>query len=276
MKRTWVADLGNSTLYVGVYSGERLTARFRVPVAEAIARGGVAAHVAPRLRGRFDGAALCSVVPAHTEALARALESTTGVRPAVLTAANSGLTFGYGRPAELGADRLACALGARQRFPQRNVIVVDCGTATTVTALSRQGALLGGAIFPGLGLWPAVLAAQTARLPEVKLDGPTPAALGRSTREGLRAGILLGHAGAIRELTQRVAHEAFGARARPVVIGTGGHAVRYGREKLFTVVEPDLILAGLRSFAEALARHDQNLSPHQAAPRHDHRGRSRL
>ncbi len=256
MTRTWVADLGNSTLYVGVFSGDRLTARFRVPAEVAIARGGVVAHVAPRLHGRFDRAALCSVVPAHTEVLARSLKSATGLRPAILTAANAGLTFGYRRPSGLGADRLACALGAQKRFPQRDVIVVDCGTATTVTALSRQGTLLGGAIFPGLGLWPAMLAAQTARLPEVKLDGPPPAALGRSTRAGLRAGILLGHAGAIRELTQRVAREAFGARARPVVIGTGGHAARYGQEKLFTVIEPDLILAGLRSFAEAIARHD--------------------
>lgn len=256
MGRTWVADLGNSTLYVGVFSGDRLTTHFRVPVEAAIARGGVAEHVAPRLRGRFEGAALCSVVPAHTDALASALENATGRIPAILTATRSGLTFGYRRPAELGADRLACALGARALFPRRDVIVVDCGTATTVTALSRQGTLLGGAIFPGLGLWPAVLAARTAQLPEVHLDGPAPSALGRSTRDGLRAGMIFGHAGAIRELTQRVAREAFGPRARPVVIGTGGHAGRYRLEKLFTVIEPDLILTGLRSFAEDFAGHD--------------------
>lgn len=251
--RTWVADLGNSTLYVGVFAGARRVARFRLPTEDALAKGGIARHVAPRLRGRFDAAALCSVVPAHTEAIAQALAAAAGCRPALLTARTSGLRIGYRRPADLGHDRIACALGARTLFPRKNLVVVDCGTATTVTALSQDGTLLGGAILPGLGLWSGMLATRTAQLPEVPLDGRTPSALGRSTREGLRAGILLGHAGAIRELVQRVASEAFGARSRPVIIGTGGHAGRLVREKLFTAVEPELILTGLRAFAESSA-----------------------
>lgn len=254
--RTWVADLGNSTLFVGVFSNGRITARLRVPTADALADGGITRHVAPRLRGAFDAASVCSVVPAHTERLVHALSAATGCTPVVLTARTSGLRIDYRRPGELGHDRLACALGARARFPGRNRLVVDCGTATTVTAVDREGGIAGGAILPGLGLWPAMLATRTAQLPAVALDGDCPHALGRSTREGLRAGILIGHAAAIRELTQRVAREAFGPRARPVTIGTGGHARRFAPEKLFTVVEPDLILTGLNSFAEACARHD--------------------
>jgi type III pantothenate kinase len=249
--RTWVADLGNSTLYVGVFAHGRRVRSFRVPGTDILDGNGLERLVAPRLRGRFDAAALCSVVPAHTARVRDALAAATGCTPAVLTAGNAGLRLGYRRPAELGHDRLACALGARQLYPRRNVVIVDCGTATTVTALTRQGVLAGGAILPGLGLWPAMLATRTAQLPRIDLGGAWPSALGRSTRDGLRAGILLGHAGAIRELTQRVAREAFGPRARPVVIGTGGHASRFAREKLFTGVEPDLILTGLRAFAEA-------------------------
>ncbi len=254
--RTWVADLGNSTLYVGVFAHGRRMRSFRVPIADALGDGGIERLVAPRLRGRFDAAALCSVVPAHTDRIRDLLAAATGCTPAVLTAKNAGLRLGYRRPAELGHDRLACALGARRLYPQRDVVVVDCGTATTVTALTRDGVLAGGAILPGLSLWPDMLARRTAQLPPIDLGGAWPAALGRSTQDGLRAGILLGHAGAIRELTQRVAREAFGPRARPVVIGTGGHAARFAREKLFTGVEPDLILTGLSVFAEAHVRHD--------------------
>ncbi len=251
--RTWVADLGNSTLFVGVFANGRPIRRFRVPTDVALTTSGLARDVTPRLGGRFDAAALCSVVPAHTETIARALAAATGCPPARLTAASANLRIAYRRPSELGHDRLACALGARTLFPRRDVVVVDCGTATTVTAVSRQGVLEGGAILPGVGLWPEMLALRTAQLPAVALNGRSPAALGRSTRDGLRAGILLGHAGAIRELTQRVAREAFGRRARPVIIGTGGQAGRFDREKLFTVIEPDLILAGLNAFAEASA-----------------------
>jgi type III pantothenate kinase len=249
--RTWVADLGNSTLFVGVFVDGRLTRCFRVPTAVALTKSGLAREVAPRLGGRFDAAALCSVVPAHTDAVARALATVTGCPPAQLTTETVDLRIAYRRASELGRDRLACALGARTLFPRRDAVVVDCGTATTVTAISRHGIVEGGAILPGLGLWPEMLALRTAQLPAVPLDGRSPAALGRSTRDGLRAGILLGHAGAIRELTQRVAREAFGARARPVIVGTGGHAGRFAREKLFTVIEPDLILTGLNAFAEA-------------------------
>lgn len=255
MTQVLVADLGNSTLYLGVFAADVLKTRFRVPMEQAIAPGGIGRHVAPRLRGSFAAVVMCSVVPAHTRKVVQALAATVGLRPIVLTHRNAGLKFGYRRPAQLGADRLACALGAGARFPNRDVIIVDCGTATTLTAVARDGTLLGGAILPGLGLWPSMLASHTARLPAIELKGPRPNALGRSTRAGIRAGILLGHAGAIRELTRGLAAEAFGTRSRPVVIGTGGQAGRFAEEKLFTAWEPDLILAGLHSVASRTDRH---------------------
>lgn len=252
--RILTVDLGNTTLFAGVFADERLVTSFRIPAADAGDPAGFARHVAPRLRGRIDRAALCSVVPARTAGLARAVARACGIAPRVLSARASGLAIAYRPPARLGTDRIACALGARARFPGRDVIVVDCGTATTLTALTRDGVLPGGAILPGLGLWPAMLASRTAQLPLVALRPPA-AALGRSTRAGLRSGIVLGHAGAVRELARRIAREAFGPRARPVIVGTGGHAARLARENLFTLVMPDLILTGLRHFAAAPATH---------------------
>nr|AYC79555.1 type III pantothenate kinase [uncultured bacterium] len=132
---------------------------------------------------------------------------------------------------------------------KKNVIVVDCGTATTLTALSGAGVLLGGAILPGLSLWPEMLAGRTAQLPLVKLRRPS-AALGRSTGEGIQSGVFYGHVGAIRELVAHLRQEAFG-RAACVIIGTGGHAALLAGESLFEHVEPALVLHGLRCFAAA-------------------------
>jgi type III pantothenate kinase len=243
--RTLVLDLGNTTAFGGVFRGDKLVRRFRVPTRSAAISGPWA-----RL-GPVDRAVMCSVVPRATAAARRAITRRCGVRPQVLTAASPhGLRIGYRDPARLGTDRLACALGAQVRFPGRNLIVVDCGTATTVTALDRHGTILGGAILPGLGLWPVALAARTAQLPAAT---PTPPrrAVGRSPEEALRSGIFHGHAGAIREVVSRVRNEAFG-RAAPVVIGTGGHSARFASVGVFTTVQPDLILAGLKAFADRL------------------------
>ena len=230
-----------------------LIMRFRVPVREAATTRGFARLVARRVRGPIDRAALCSVVPALTASVARHIKQTFGIVPQILTAdAPHGLMIGYRRPRELGADRLAAALGAQVLFPKMNVIVVDCGTATTVTALRRDGILAGGAIFPGLSLWAEMLASRTAQLPRIALPQSV-AAVGRSSREAIASGLYHGHAGAIRELIQRVQAEAFG-RQKAVVIGTGGHAPRFAREKLFTVLAPNLILTGLRAFAAS--KHD--------------------
>ena len=251
--RTLVLNLGNTSLFAGVFSDDRLTARFRVPIRQAATAQSFARLIARRVRGRIDCTALCSVVPALTTPVARYLERTFGVAPLVLTAdAPHGLKLGYRRPREFGTDRLAAALGARSMFPKTNVIVVDCGTATTVTALRRDGVLPGGAIFPGLSLWADLLAIRTAQLPQIALPQSV-AAIGRSPREAMASGLYHGHAGAIRELIQQVHAEAFG-RQKAVVIGTGGHAPRFAREKLFTVLAPDLILTGLHAFAAS--KHD--------------------
>jgi type III pantothenate kinase len=249
-KRTLVLSLGNSTLNAGVFAGGRLVRRFQSPTAAMAKAGGIERLLKARVRGRVDRAVLSSVVPALTRRLGRAVTTLFGVEPRVLSAEGPhGLRIGYRKPRQLGADRMAAALGARAGFPGKNVIVVDFGTATTVSALSRAGVLLGGAILPGLGLWAGVLAERTAQLPLVEPRRPR-TALGRSTTEGIRGGLFHGHAGAVRELVGRVRKAAFrGAHA--TVVGTGGHSAAFVGENLFDAHEPDLVLRGLLAYAEA-------------------------
>jgi type III pantothenate kinase len=251
-----VLCIGNTSLFGGVFAGGKLAREFRVPRAEVAALRAELARA-----GRIARVELCSVVPDATVKILRIVRRETGIIPAVLTAGSPhGLTIAYRDPRRLGTDRLAAALGARVRFPGKNVIVVDCGTATTVTALRAGGVLAGGAIFPGLSLWAEALAAGTAQLPRVPMRRPR-AALGRSPEEAIASGIFHGHAGAIRAVVTAVAREAFGAKPF-IVIGTGGHAPRLKGEKLFTVLEPRLILLGLLASAGARFHHAQVISPH--------------
>lgn len=238
---TLALAIGNTSLFVGLFHGEKLAASFRLPPNEMF-------RLRRRVPRQLSSAVLCSVVPAHTPDALRFIRRTWHLDALVLDAtAPHGLKIGYRRPAELGADRVAAALGARARYPRENVIVVDCGTATTVTALRRDGTVLGGAIFPGLSLWPGALVARTAQLPPVEPHRPR-AALGRSPVEAIASGVFFGHAGAIRETVAHVRAEAFG-RAAVRVIATGGHSPLFMREKLFARIEPHLVLEGLRAFA---------------------------
>lgn len=240
--RTLTLAIGNTSIFVGTFSDRRLEHAWRLGPKEL--RSGLT-----RVHGSFDRIAFCSVVPKLTETVKRLIGGRWNVTPLQLTAtAPHGLKIGYRTPRELGADRVAAALGAHARFPEENVIVIDCGTATTVTALRADGNLLGGAILPGVGLWPEMLTTRTAQLPPVALQRPR-RALGRGTRDGIASGIFFGHVGAIRETVARIRMEAFGRQAAHVV-ATGGNASLFKREKVFDVLAPHLVLEGLRGFAE--------------------------
>ncbi len=274
--KTLVLDQGNSTLFAGVFRDDRLMRSARINVGRdrriprpksspektgsglssvGPAREGNPAFQLQKLtRGKVDRVALCSVVPKQTRRLVSLVKQTFGCESLVLSAkSDHGLKVGYHRPAELGVDRLANALGAQKLYPRKHVIVVDCGTATTLTLLHRDGTLLGGAILPGLAMWPAMLNQRTASLPEVALRA-SDRAVGRDTESAIRSGIMLGHTGAIRELICKSRVEAFG-RSPVVVLGTGGQVTHFKEQSLFTHLERELILHGLQAFASENTAH---------------------
>lgn len=248
--RVLLLNIGNTSLLGGVVAEGQLRSRFRVPVGDAATKTGLRRVLALKVRGTIDRVALCSVVPELTLPVCATVKQALGVAPRVLRAESAhGLTIGYKRPRELGADRVAAALGAHSTYPGRDLMVVDFGTATTVTAVTAAGAVAGGAILPGYGLWAEMLAARTAQLPQVNAVVPK-LALGRTPKEAITAGLHFGHAGAVRELVTRISREVYG-RKRPLVLATGGNAARFERENVFAEHVPDLILLGLHAFAYA-------------------------
>ena len=161
------------------------------------------------------------------------------LKPGVKT----GLKIAYRDPKEVGADRIADAVGAIKLFPGRNLIVADFGTATTLCAITKHKEFLGGNIIPGVRLAMEALETRTAQLPSVEIVTPS-SALGRSTVESIQAGLYWSNVGMVRELVSRITAEVF-SDAPPLVIGTGGFAQLFNREKLFDYLVPDLILTGL-------------------------------
>ncbi|MEB3327731.1 MAG: type III pantothenate kinase [Candidatus Sericytochromatia bacterium] len=183
---------------------------------------------------------LVSVVPAASQQLTGHWQAAGAVVHLLDATSPHGLEVAYEPPGALGADRLmnAVALWAR-RGPG---IVIDLGTATTLTLVDVAGRLRGGAILPGLSMARDALWRRTAQLPEVPLVVPG-GALGASTVAALQAGIVLGHVGALQHLVGRLRQEAPGATA---LLLTGGWGALLAPELPEAEWCPDLGLAGAR------------------------------
>ena len=197
-----------------------------------------------RIAGRFDAAAVASVVPAATGRWL-VLVRRAGVEPLVVTPRTGiGLRFRY-RRAELGADRVCAAVGARQSHAG-NVVIVDFGTAITVNAVSHGGTFIGGFIVPGPDAILATLAGSTAQLPRLRTFRPgRESALPRTTRNAIRSGVATLVVSSVGALIDRAAGEL----GRPCrVIATGGRARDFARLiPSIDLVEPDLALRGLNA-----------------------------
>jgi len=109
----------------------------------------------------------------------------------------AGLTNGYRNPAQLGCDRFAAAIAGHALEPKRAIIVANCGTATTIDAVTPDGVFLGGMILPGLGLMANSLARNTAQLPQIAQDGKLPDGFADNTDDAILSGCMSAQSGAI-------------------------------------------------------------------------------
>ncbi len=244
-------DVGNSQIYCGVYDDDRLTLQFRrtSTVRSSSDELGVFLRSALRENGvspdNITHVVVCSVVPDTLYSLRSCCQKYFQLEPLIMRPGiKTGLKISYKDPKEVGADRIADAIGAIKLYPGRNLIIVDFGTATTVCATTKEREFLGGNIIPGVRLAMDALEENTAQLPSVEIV-PVSTAIGRTTIESIQGGLFWSNVGMVRELVTRMSAEVFADDA-PMVIGTGGFAHLFDSERLFDAVVPDLILVGLR------------------------------
>ncbi len=160
------------------------------------------------------------------------------------------LTLDVDEPRAVGADRIANILGVLDRHPG-DAIVVDLGTATTFDCVTADRRFIGGAIMPGLRTSADQLVQKAAKLTATELTPPD-RAIGRTTDEHIRAGVLYGTADAIDGMVRRIRTEWPGG-AVPRVVATGGLSRLIAPlTASIDEVDLDLTLHGLRVAADAL------------------------
>lgn len=168
----------------------------------------------------FDGAIVCSVVPPLTEIFRIAAEKITGCKALVVGAGiKTGLNIMIENPATLGSDLVAAAVAAMTEYTLP-VIVIDMGTATTLTVVDKESRFLGGAIVPGVALSMNALSSGTSLLQKVQVEAPKKC-ISTTTTECMQSGAVYGNAALLDGMIDRFEKE-LGAKA--TVVATGGIA----------------------------------------------------
>lgn len=243
-------DVGNTHILGGVFDKDSLLARFRyathlIGTADQL---GIFLINILRVNGidpeKITATAVASVVPSCDFTLRHTISLYFNSSYFVLqSGVKTGLNIKYKNPNEVGADRIANAIGAVSAFPNKNIIIVDMGTATTLCAISKKRDYLGGVIYPGMRLGMESLKLNTAKLMEVDIEMIS-SRIGRTTRESIQTGLYYGQLGALKEIIGGIKNEVF-ADEPVTVVGTGGFAQLYKDKVLFDEIVPDLVLKGL-------------------------------
>jgi type III pantothenate kinase len=191
----------------------------------------------------LDGIVLCSSVPQLVHEYEAFADRWAGAELLVLgPGVSTGVPIRYDDPREVGPDRIANAVAARERHGAP-CVVVDFGTSTNFDAVSSAGEYVGGVIAPGIEISMDALFARAARLVKVDLVAPE-TAIGKTTVAGLQAGLFYGFAGQVDGIVERMQDELGGGAK---VIATGGLAELIApHSKTIEQVAPLLTLDGLR------------------------------
>ena len=255
--RLLAADIGNSNTGIGLFEDGLLVGSWSAETDIRATDDELAATVTGLLAldghrlDDIDAAALACVVPPLVTRWTRMLARRARVRPMVIDAAalEGILVIEIDRPAEAGADRLVNALAAREEFGGP-AIVVDLGTSTNFDVVRADGAFVGGAIAPGLGISVDALSSRAARLPRIDLARP-PRAIGTNTVAAMQSGSVNGYIGLVSGLLTAIRGELVERSprdARITVIATGGFALQPWLADVPGIdrVEPELTLRGVQ------------------------------
>lgn len=244
-------DVGNSHIFGGIFEKEAFHLSFRYPSNQVSTSDQIGVFLKSVFRennlnaSEVEAIALCSVVPRLNYSLRAACLKYFKIEPFVLQAGvRTGLRVMTKNPREIGADRIANSIGAAHLFPNKNLIVVDFGTATTFCAINAERDYLGGPILAGLRISMESLTTQAAMLSPVNIIAPS-RCLGQTTSGNIQSGLYFGQLGAVKEIVQRLQEEVFQG-VTPTLVATGGFAHLFEREKIFDAMIPDLVLHGLR------------------------------
>ena len=240
-------DVGNTNIVIGGCEDGKIVFRERLSTNHTATDLEYAAifKTAFEMNGidmkKLTGSIISSVVPSVTLGVKAAAEKLTGAKAMVVgPGIKTGLSIKIDNPAQLGSDLVVDAV-AGIAYYSVPLIVIDMGTATTISVIGENKDYLGGMILPGVSVSHDSLISRTSQLRKVALEPPKKL-IGTETVECLKSGIIYGNAGALDGIIDRL----FAEMGECTVVATGGLAgviTPYCRNKI--ILDDDLLIKGL-------------------------------
>lgn len=233
-----VVDVGNTSTAVGVWHDGRVCEVNHIDcgVDETL-------RLAQGIIGKFgiDKVAYASVVPARDSEF-RACFKRLKVNFHQVGWTDSPLKLDYPKPETIGADRIADAAAAVDRYGAP-VLVMDFGTALTAAVVTKDLVWRGGVIAPGFPLMRDYMFERTAKLPRIELKSAKVPKIGRSTEEAMRFGAIVGYRGMVKEIVARLSANF---KTDFKLVATGGYSkIVLNRIGLPFKIDPTLTLHGV-------------------------------
>jgi type III pantothenate kinase len=236
-------------MVAGVYSGDRMVASWRLHTDRQRMADEYGVMIRSLLRDEgfaqsdIEAVAISNVVPALRNVLDELC--TRHLKAPVLRVGahlDLGLELRIDHPNELGQDLIAAAVAAKARW-QPPLLVIDFGTATTISAIDHAGDFVGAIIAPGFIISTEAIYQRAPHLPRIPFTVPD-RIVGTNTLHAMQSGLLVGHACLVDGLVGRMQAEVKGSAT---VVATGGLAETVARAcQSIQFIEPWLVLEGIR------------------------------
>lgn len=246
-------DIGNTNITLGAFDDNILSFTARLSTDHKMTADQYAVQLKSILElhnldyHEVEDSIISSVVPSVGEAICRAVSLLCEIVPLVIgPGVKTGLNIKIDNPAQLGADLVVGAVGAIAEYTLP-CVVIDMGTATTISVIDRNGVFRGGAIAAGVRLTLKALCENTAQLPSIHIEAPK-SVIGTNTDDCMRAGLIFGTAAMIDGLIDRIEDEL---GETPTVVATGGlsrQIITYCNRSI--IYNENLLLEGLREIYE--------------------------
>ena len=246
-------DIGNTNVTLGIYNEQILLFTSRLATDNKTTSDQYAIYLKNLLELHgyshrdIEDCIIASVVPTVCTALKQAISFLCDIVPLELgPGVKTGLNIKIDNPAQLGADLVAGAVGAINEYTLP-CIVIDMGTATTLSVIDENATYRGGVIAAGVRLTLKALTENTAALPSVSISAPE-SVIGTNTVDSMQSGLVFGAAAMLDGLIEQISTEL---GAFPTIVATGGlsrEIITYCRHDI--IYDENLLLEGLREIYE--------------------------
>ena len=241
-------DVGNTNIVVGCLQGERVLFSERISTQAQNTPLEYAVMFKTLLElnhletDKIEGVILSSVVPPVTQTLKRALKKLTGVEPMVVgPGIKTGVNIVIDNPAQLGADLIVNAVAGVKEYGYP-LIMIDMGTATTISVVDAKRNYVGGVIMPGVNISLNALVSGTAQLPKIGIEAPKKV-IGTNTADCMKSGIVFAQAASLDGMIDRMEDELGYPCSVVATGGLSGSIVPYCRHAI--IHDDALTLKGL-------------------------------